>query len=351
MLSWVLILTVSDPVTRILYDPDPRTTDEIFSPEDKQRFFDQYDVIVVDSSKREQYYQQHLPETDVLISQQTMDRSRLDAAPGLRAIFNVETNFLSNIDYDTCFARGIHVLTPASVFAAPVAEIGLGMALSLARDIHTAHVAFQQSKEQYGLAGNERAELLTGSNIGFVGYGDLGKALHKLLQPFNTCIRVYDPWLPENYLHRQGVAPASFEEVLRESRVVFVVAAVTTDNQQLFNRETLAQMQSGAMLILLSRAALADFNAIADEASSGRLRIATDVFPEEPVSSSDPLRQIPNILFSAHRAGALTEALQQIGALVLEDLQQIEAGLAPVSCRRAQPETISRLRSMPVEKS
>jgi len=338
-------------VTRVLYDPDPRTTEEIFSPEDRQRFFDLHDVVTVDPSAREKCYQQHLPATEVLISQQAMDKPRLDAAPGLRAIFNVETNFLSNIDYDICFARGIHVLTPASVFAAPVAEIGLGMALTLARDIHTAHVAFQQGKEQYGLVGNDRAELLTGSDIGFVGYGDLGKALHGLLQPFNARIRVYDPWLPDNYLQRHGVESTTLEAVLNESRVVFVVAAVTTSNQQLFNSDTLSLMQDGAMLILLSRAALADFNALAAEAGSGRLRVATDVFPEEPVAADDPLRQVPNILFSAHRAGALTCALQQIGALVLDDLQQISAGLPPVSCRRAEQETISQLRSMPVQES
>jgi len=338
-------------MTRILYDPEPRTTEEIFSPQDRLRFFDNYDVVIVDPANREQSYQQHLPVIDVLISQQAMDKPKLDAAQNLRAIFNVETNFLSNIDYDICFARGIHVLTPASVFAAPVAEIGLGMALSLARDIHTAHVAFQQGTEQYGLAGNNRAELLTGSDVGFVGYGDLGKALHKLLQPFNTRIRVYDPWLPDDYLKRQGVESTSLEVVLSESRVVFVVASVTTDNQQLFNQNTLSLMQDDAMLILLSRAALADFKALAAEAGSGRLRVATDVFPQEPVAVNDPLRQIPNILFSAHRAGALTSALQQIGSLVLEDLQQVSAGLPPVSCRRAEQETIKRLRSMPVQQS
>jgi len=338
-------------VTRILYDPHPRTSAEIFSSENKQRFFDQYDVVTVEPSRREQEYQEHLPTTEVLISQQAMDKNRLDSAQALRAIFNVETNFLPNIDYDICFARGIHVLTPASVFAAPVAEIGLGMALSLARDIHTAHVAFQQGNEQYGLAGNNRAELLAGNNIGFVGYGDLGKALHKLLLPFNARIRVYDPWLPNNYLQRHGVESTSLEVVLSESRVVFVVAAVTTDNQHLFDKHTLSLMEDGAMLILLSRAALADFDALASEAGSGRLRIATDVFPEEPVAADDPLRQIPNMLFSAHRAGALTSALQQIGALVLEDLEQISSGLPPISCRRAEPETISRLRSMPIQKS
>ncbi len=294
-------------------------------------------------------YERHLPQTEVLISQQPMGRDRLDLAPHLRAIFNVETNFLPNIDYETCFARGIHVLTPASVFAVPVAEIGLGMALSLARNIHGAHSDFVAGQEAYGLEGNGQAELLSHSRIGFVGFGDLGRALHALLRPFAATIRVYDPWLPDDYLRRQGVLPATLDAVLGDSRVVFVVASVTSENTHLFDRKTLAKMPDGAMLVLLSRAALADFDALAHEAGSGRLRIATDVFPQEPVSPDDPIRRVPGMLFSAHRAGALTSALEQIGALVLEDLSQIARGLPPVSCRRAERETVGLLRSKPID--
>jgi phosphoglycerate dehydrogenase-like enzyme len=336
---------------RILFDPDPRTSTEIFSADHRARFYKHFDVIDINPEDRDAEYSTHLPSAEVVISQQPLPKPRLDAAGKLRAIINVETNFLPNIDYAVCFERGIHVLTPASVFALPVAEIGLGMALSLARDIHTAHSAFTDGKEQYGLESNQRAELLSGSQIGFIGFGDLGRALHTLLQPFNATIRAYDPWLPDDYLRRAGVEPAGLQEVLQLSRVVFVVATVTSENQHLFDKNTLAMMPDGAMLILLSRASLADFTALAHEAQTGRLRVATDVFPEEPVAPDDPLRKVPNILFSAHRAGALTHALQQIGALVLEDLDLIARGLPPVSCRRAERETIERLRSQPIEKS
>ncbi len=336
---------------RILYDPEPRRTDEIFSPEDRARFFAGYDVIEVDPADRDAAYARHLAGTDVLISQQPMDRQRLALATRLRAIFNVETNFLPNIDYGACFERGIHVLTPASVFSVPVAEIGLGMALSLARDIHGAHSEFLSGREKYGLEGNRQAELLTGSSIGFVGFGDLGRALLRLLAPFRATIRVYDPWLPDAYVRRQGVEPASLEDTLRLSRVVFVLASVTEQSRNLINRETLAMMPDGAILLLLSRAAVADFGALADEARRGRLRIGTDVFPEEPVTPDDPIRRVPGILFSAHRAGALTSVLEQIGALVLDDLSQISRNLPPVSCRRAERETIGMLRSKPIAMS
>lgn len=337
---------------RILYDPDPRRSDEIFAPAALQQFRDSYDVIEVPQDSQEARgacYAQHLPQADVVISQQPMELDRLDAAPKLRAIINVETNFLPNIDYATCFARGIHVLTPASVFALPVAEMGLGMALSLARGIHSAHGDFVAGQEAYGLEGNQQAELLTGGRVGFIGFGDLGRALHRLLASFGARVQVYDPWLPEGLLRRQGVEPATLEQVLGENRVVFVVASVTSDNTHLLDAQALARMGDGAMLILLSRAALMDFDAMAAEARAGRLRFATDVFPEEPVAADDPIRKVPGVLFSAHRAGALTGALHQIGALVLEDLGQISRGLPPVSCRRAEPETVGRLRSKPIE--
>ena len=336
---------------KILYDPDPRTTEDIFSTTDRERFFSENEVAVYDGGDRESFYAAHLPLAEVLVSQQPMDRALLDSAPHLRAIFNVETNFLPNIDYPVCLSRGIHVLAPSSVFAEPVAEIGLGLALSLARDIHSAHNAFLNGHEKYGLESNAGSELLSRSDIGFIGFGDLGRALMRLLAGFRPSVKVYDPWLPDGYLRRAGVIPASLEEVFSGSRLVFVVAGISTENRHLIDGSKLDLMQSGAMLVLLSRAAIVDFKALREFASLGKIRVATDVFPEEPVAADDLLRKTPNILFSSHRAGALPQTRRQIGALVLEDLDQLSRGLAPVTCKRAQLETVSRMRSKPIEKT
>jgi phosphoglycerate dehydrogenase-like enzyme len=336
---------------KILFDPDPRTREDIFSDTDWAAFTAAHDVVAVNEASREADYARHLPDTDILISQQPMGRDRLDAAPRLRAIFNVETNFLPNIDYDECFRRGIHVLAPSGVFALPVAEMALGMALSLARNIHGEHAAFLTGTEKWLFDGNKQSELLTGSTVGFVGFGDLGRALFALLTPFRVRVQVYDPWLPEGMLRRMGVEPVSFERVMAENRFVFVMATITTENRHLIDGAALARMQKGANLLLMSRAAVADFDALAKAAGSGRIRVGTDVFPVEPAPQDDPIRGVPNILFSPHRAGALTFALQEIGARVAEDIGLIARGLTPVSCRRAERETVARMRSMPVKRS
>lgn len=138
---------------------------------------------------------------------------------------------------------------------------------------------------------------------------------------------------------------------MSQSRFVFVVASITTENRHLLNRDNLKLMQPGASLILLSRAAVLDFDALAEIAPTGAIRFATDVFPEEPVAANDPVRSLPNVLFSPHRAGALTSALQEIGKRVLEDVELIGRGLPPVSCRRAERETVARMRSKPVDRT
>jgi phosphoglycerate dehydrogenase-like enzyme len=336
---------------RVIYDPEPRATEEIFSPEELARFHAEHDVVEWRGEDRDAFYARHLPEAEALLSQQPMGRDRLDLAPRLRAIFNVETNFLPNVDYEECFRRGIHVLAPGAVFALPVAEMALGMAISLARNVHGEHAAFLRGEERWLFEGNRDSELLTGSTVGIIGFGDLGRALHRLLAPFGARVQVYDPWLPDGHLRRLGVEPASFEAVMRGNRFVFVMAAITTENAHMIGAEALSWMQPRANLLLMSRASAVDFPALAAAAVEGRIRVATDVFPIEPLPKDDSLRQVPNMLFSPHRAGALTLALREIGTRVLEDLDLVAQGLAPVACRRAERETVARFRSMPVTKS
>ncbi len=333
---------------RVLYDPDPRATGEIFSPEALVGFRSRYDVTEWQGQDRVAFYAEHLPATDILISQQAMAADRLALAPKLRAIFNVETNFLPNVDYAECFRRGIHVLAPGAVFAAPVAEMALGMALSLARNIHGEHAAFLTGQEKWLFEGNRQSELLAGSTVGIIGFGDLGRSLHRLLAPFGCRVQVFDPWLPAGHLKRLGVEPVGFDELMARNRFVFVMATITTDNAGMIDARALGLMQPGAMLLLMSRAAAADFGALTEAAASGRIRVATDVFPVEPLPKDDPIRRVPNMLFSPHRAGALTFALREIGTRVLEDMDLIARRLPPVACRRAEPETVAQMRSMPV---
>ena len=268
--------------------------------------------------------------------------------PELRCIFNVESNLLDNMPYDHLFERGIHTVTTGAVFAEPVAELGLGLALDLARGITDADLAFREGRELWGGDGNATARLLSGSEIGLIGFGDLGRALARLLAGFRARVRVFDPWLPPSILTEHGVEPASLDAVLSTSDTVFVVAAVTSENQGFLDAAAFARMRPGAAFILLSRAAVVDFPALIDAVRSGHIRAASDVFPEEPLPPDHPVRTLPGFLRSAHRAGALDIAFKRMGDMVLEDMALLDRGLPPLRCKRAERETVSRMRSRPV---
>jgi phosphoglycerate dehydrogenase-like enzyme len=152
-------------------------------------------------------------------------------------------------------------------------------------------------------------------------------------------------------LTRSGVEPAALDELLRTSRVVFVFAGVSTDNQGFLGEREFALMEPGSAFILMSRAAVVDFPAMLRQASSGRLKVATDVFPHEPVAADDPVRQNEGMLLSAHRAGAMVEALHDTGRQTVADAEMILRGLPPVLCRRAQRETVARSRSKPIART
>jgi phosphoglycerate dehydrogenase-like enzyme len=328
--------------------PEPRTLDLIFAPDDLAALKRDYRIVEVD---RPEDMAPHLSETEFIIGQPPLPRAVLEKAPKLKAIFNVETNFLDNMDYGYCFEKGIHVLTTGRVFAVPVAEIGLGFALALERNIAGADRAFRAGKELWGGAGNKDARLITGARVGFVGFGDLGRALYRLLAGFRADIRVYDPWLPPSMLAEQGIAMASLDDVLSTSDVIFVVASVTSENGGFLGKNEFARMKKGASFILLSRAAVVDFDALMDAVRSGHIKAASDVFPEEPLPLDHPVRGLENFLLSAHRAGALDVAFRQMGKMILDDMALMTRGLPPVTCRRAERETVGRMRSKPVTRN
>ncbi|MCA1444591.1 hydroxyacid dehydrogenase [Ensifer sp. IC4062] len=335
----------------VISAPEPRTLELIFTPPSLARLRAGYRIVETTDSGIAALPEETLAEARYVIGQPPISDELLPRMRSLRCVFNVETNLINNMPYETLFERGIHVVTTGAVFAEPVAELGLAMAINLARDIVDADLAFREGKELWGGDGNRTARLISGADVGIIGFGDLGKALNRLLSGFNTRTRVFDPWLPPSMLIEHGVEPASLDEVLSGSDFVFVVASVTSENQGFLADDAFAKMRKGAAFILLSRAGVVDFEALMEAVRSKHIIAASDVFPEEPLRLDHPVRTLPGFLRSAHRAGALDVAFKRMGDMVLEDMDLMDRGLPPMRCKRAERETVSRMRSKPVDRN
>jgi phosphoglycerate dehydrogenase-like enzyme len=340
----------SDTRPLILLDPHPRPIDLIFDAPTKARLEQLGDVIWHDGAPADDsHIDRYLPDAVALIGQSALPKERLDRAPKLKAVFNVESNFLPNIDYLECHRRGIPVLSTAPVFAKPVAEMALGMAIASSRRIHEADAAIRVGKESlYGEADNSDSFLLSGKVVSLVGFGNLGRALLPLVKAFGGEVLVHDPWIHSAVVREAGAMPASLDECFRRSTVVFLLAATTTENAGKIDRSFFSQMPKGAIVVLVSRAGIVNFDDLLNAAASGRIRAAIDVWPDEPIPVDHRARRTPNTLLQAHRAGNIPEIWPWMGQMVVDDLEQVLKGLPPQRCQRAQWETVARLRSKPV---
>ncbi len=332
----------------VICAPEPRSLDLIFHPEQLARLRARYTLIETTDDRVADLDDATLGAARYILGQPPLSSATLAKMTSLKAVLNVESNLLDNMPYGEVFQRGIHVLTAGGVFAVPVAEIGLGFAIDLARGISAADADFRAGAEAWGGDGNASARLLTGSEIGIIGFGDLGKALNRLLSGFRASVRVYDPWMPPSILVDNGVIPATLNEILEQSDTVFVVASVTAENEGFLGADAFARMRRGAAFVLLSRAGVVDFDALLDAVQRGHITAASDVWPQEPLPKNHRARAIPGLLHSAHRAGALDQAFKMMGDMVLEDMDLMDRNLPPMRLKRAERETAQRMRSKPV---
>ena len=340
-------LLAPSPEGIILLDPHPRKIDRIFDEPTKRRLEKLGRVIWHDGSPASaDHIDRHLPHTIALIGQSPLEKARLDSAPHLRAVFNVESNFLPNLDYTELDRRGIPVLSTAPVYGQPVAEMVLAMAISLARRMLEADTALRAGKEFKG--DNHDSFLLHDKPLAIVGLGNTGRALLPLLRPFSRELLVHDPWIPPERLRELGVIPTTLDECFARARVVFLLAAVTSENAGSIGARQFASMAPGSVVILASRAALVNCPELLDAARRGHIRTGIDVWPEEPIPKGEPGRNVPNTLVQAHRCGSVPEIQTLIGRIVVDDLEDILAGRPPQRCQRANLETVSKLRSIPV---
>jgi phosphoglycerate dehydrogenase-like enzyme len=332
----------------VVLDARPHRRERIFTSAALARLHDRFEVVDLQDEPDDRLLDGLLPRAFAVVGQPDLPAERLARAERLRAIVNVEGNFFPNVDYPAAFARGVRVLGSGPAYADAVAEFALGLALDLARGITREDRAFRAGTEQYVTGRTADSVLLRHADVGLVGFGNLGRSLLRLLDGFRPTVRVHDPWLPGSVLREQGVQPASLADTLSQSTFVFVLATVTEQSRHLLGPAELDLLQPGARLVLVSRAAVVDYDALVERVAAGRFLAGVDVWPDEPLPADHPARQLDGMVLSPHRAGGIPQALLSIGDMVCDDLELLAAGLPPVRMQSAAPELVGRYRNKPV---
>ena len=330
---------------KVILDPHGRRLENIFYPHDLARLKSMAEVVwAKDEPMPEQDIEAVREDVSVIITGRWR-YGDVSQFPKLRAILEVSGGFPSpkQLDYEHCFSKSIRVLSCAPAFGFAVAEMALGLAIAAARQIVWNDAAFRRGEANWSHATLGETFTLYDKPAGFIGFGGLARSLKPLLAPFRCPIQVYDPWVTETFLKTQGVTPVDLDTLLSTSRFIYVLAVPTTSNRALLGREELSKIQSDAVFLLMSRSHVVDFDVLTELLTEGRFKAGIDVYPQEPLPLDHPIRKLPNVILSSHRAGAIGEALLNIGRLVTRDMEAILNGLIPQEMQTAQPEYI-RLR-------
>lgn len=230
----------------------------------------------------------------VVASTETYDAPLLDAARDLKLIARTGVG-LDSVDLEAARARGIAVSWTPDGPSDSVAELTVGLMVSLAREVPQADRAIRAGRWE-----RRTGALLGARTVGLVGLGRVGSRVAKLLRAFGASVLATDPdpaVAPR--AAELGVALVPLEELLARSEVVSLHVPLTPATRGLFGRETLGRLRPGALLLNTARGEVVDERALLAVLESGHLAgAALDVFAEEPYRG--PLAGREDVILTAH---------------------------------------------------
>lgn len=249
----------------------------------------------------------------------------LRAAPRLKVIARYGVGY-DRIDLDEARRRGIVVTNTPGANSASVADLTVGLLLSLARQIPQAAAAVR-SGEWPRISGLS----LEGKTIGLLGFGAIGKLVARRLDGFNATVLACDPQINADDCQRGRVTASSLDELLAVSDFLSLHLPANESTRKMVNAAFLAKMKPGAYLINTARGELVDENALLAALNEGQLAgAAIDVFSTEPPDPDHPLLQHPSVLPTPHMAAHADGATNAMGRAALHDCLAVLRGEEPL---------------------
>jgi len=231
--------------------------------------------------------------------------------------FSIGTN---QVDGHAARLMGIPVFNAPFSNTRSVAELVIAEAILLMRNIPVKNAAAHRGK---WLKSAANCFEVRDKNLGIVGYGHIGSQVSILAEALGMNVYYYD--IVKKLSLGKAVACSSLEELLSVAHVVTLHVPETPLTMNMISEKELAIMRKGACLVNASRGSVVNIQALTEALKAGHiLGAALDVFPDEPVSNSDPfiseLQQFDNVILSPHVGGSTMEAQENIGTEVAEKL-------------------------------
>lgn len=257
-----------------------------------------------------------------IVSTDPFPASVIEASPRLRVIARVGVG-VDSIDVEAATRRGVAVTITPGANEASVADHTLALMLAVLRRVSELDQGVRRG--EWCRTGKCLAGTLTGTTVGLVGYGRIGRLVARRLSGFGVRLLVCDPAVaPE-----PEVEVVDLQELLRVSDVVSLHAPLLPSTHHLISDEQFAQMRPGAVLINTARGGIVDEQALIRALALGGLKGAgLDVFEHEPPVGS-PLLAMPNVVLSPHNAALNAVSTAQMTTMATNSVLDVLSGRRP----------------------
>lgn len=256
----------------------------------------------------------------------TWDEEVFKLAPKLKAIARFGVG-VDNIDLAKAKEFGVRVTNVPGGNANAVAELTVGLLLSLIRSLPALHQSARR-----GYWDRRVGEELAGKTVGLLGFGNIAQMVAKKLKGFDVSIIAYDKYPNAAKADELGVELVTSDEVLARGDIVSMHLPSLKETRHMMNDEQFAKMKPGAYFINTARGALVDekalYRALEKRAIAGA---AIDVYETEPVSADNPLFQLDNIITTPHTAAETAETYNRVGLVTAQALLDVFAGKEPAN--------------------
>jgi len=254
-----------------------------------------------------------------------IDKQALNAADTLKVIARYGVG-IDKVDLDAASDRGIVVTNTPGANSASVAELALGMILTLARQVPFAVKALQKG-EWPRLPGWTLEDKI----IGIIGLGAIGKHLAQRLATFNCHLIAHDPYADKTFAEKYNITLVDLPSLIANSDIISLHVPVLDETRGMVNEKFISGMKKGSILINTSRGELVDEKALIEGLQSGHLRGAgLDAFNKEPPDTDNPLLSMSQVICTPHLGAQTDGATNNMGKIALDECLRVLQGEKPL---------------------
>lgn len=242
-------------------------------------------------------------------------RELLEQLPDLRIIAQTG-NHAYHIDLAAAEARGVVVARATGGFSTGAAELAIGLAMAVMRQIPASDHAVKRGEWRTPLT-----HVLHGKTFGIVGLGHVGAHVARIARALEMRVLAWGPRLTDAAAASVGAERCELDDLLRASDVVSIHATLAAESRGLLDARRIGLMKPTAYLINTARGPIVDESALVAALSAGRIAGAgLDVFDQEPLPAGHPLTGLPNVVLTPHLGWPTDEAYERFAEAAADAL-------------------------------